>query len=207
MKTLPIAVCAVLVTLAACTSSSSAEDAASPPGEESASTDSPSTTATPSSTPSLQEQPIQLARLSGTYNVKLYVTRSTYESKPDRQQVFKFAPKCDEGPCDAALSGNMSFGGAGADDRKSAGASNKFVVKLRTLGKKYEGFDSGYYGSCDGKPVKDRWTFAVSSERASYVDEVWTVTKWTGTWTRDSGSGGTCTPGYLKAVIRGSLQR
>jgi hypothetical protein len=193
-----VAFALVATLLAGCSGSES-------PGAATPSASAVEGNSSPSATPTLEELPTSEGRLEGKYNVKLFTTSNTFDSKPAKNQAFRFEPKCGTGACDTALTGRMVFEGAGSEDRKQAGAEASFSVTLRSFGKKYEGFDTDFFASCGTEPDKDRWTFNLTVDKAVYVGEVWTAQKWSGTWTRAAlGSGGVCTPGRLKAVIRGT---
>jgi hypothetical protein len=184
------------LSLAACTSGSGSAGVTT-------SVPTPAVSVSPSPT-TPPELPLTGARLAGTYAVKVYVTHNTFDSNPASTQKFRFEPKCDEGACDVMLSGVMEFG-KGLADRQQAGAEKRFLIRMANLGRGYGGTKVGYFASCGNEPDKDRWTFDIKVDRAKYVDGVWTVTRWSGVWTRDSGFGGECRPGKLKAVIRGTL--
>ena len=158
--------------------------------------DSPSLTKLP-------KLPLPEARLQGIYLVKMYVTHNSFDSKPATNQKFRFEPKCNEGSCDVTLGGAMQFT-QGLEDRQQAGAEKRFLLRLAKLGRDYAGTKVGYFASCGNKPDKDRWTFDIKVDKARYIDSMWTVVHWSGTWTRDSNFGGLCTPGRLKTVIRGT---
>jgi hypothetical protein len=149
--------------------------------------------------------PITEARIEGKYQVRLYVTHNSFDSKPSSKQVFVFEPRCANGPCDVFVSGKMLFG-QGLSDRQSAGAEKRFSIKLAGFGKNYEGTKVGFFAECNGQPDRDRWTFDIKIDKAKYVGDVWTVLKWSGIWTRAANFGGPCVPGKLKTVIRGTLQ-
>jgi hypothetical protein len=185
-------VAAVLV-LASCTS----DTATTAPVSPQPSTASPSPTKLP-------RLPLTEARLTGKHDVKVYVTSNTFDSKPTPSQVFRFVPKCDQGACDVTLTGAMSFG-QGLTDRQAAGAEKRFEIRLANLGRSYGGTKVDYWASCGNEPDKDRWTFAIRVDKAKYIDDVWTVVRWSGTWTRLANFAGACTPGHLRAVIRGTL--
>jgi hypothetical protein len=99
----------------------------------------------------------------------------------------------------------MDFG-FGLEDRQSAGAEKRFDIRLANLGRSYQGTKVGYWASCGNEPDKDRWSFVVRVDKAKYVDDVWTVVRWSGTWTRRADFAGACQVGRLRAVIRGTLQ-
>lgn len=192
---------ALVVLVSACTSSSSSTVGA-PSGTSSFPSElTPSPTAT-----ALPDLPPDEARLGGKYEVKVYVTSSNFASKPDLIQVFHFKPKCDSGACDVTLSGRIKFVGKGATDRRSAGATGDFVVKLAHLGKGYAGRVTDFFASCLDEPDKDTWEFKLSVDKAKYVGDVWAVQKWSGSWTRSVRSAGLCGTSHLRAVIRGTLQ-
>jgi hypothetical protein len=160
---------------------------------------------TPSPSPSkLLKLPDSEGRLVGKYNVKVFVTSNTFDSRPSTQQLFHFQPKCQKGACDVTLTGAMGFS-QGLSDRQHAGAEKRFEVRLANLGKSYGGYKTGYFASCGTEPDKDRWTFNIKVDASKYVGDTWTVARWSGIWTRSSDFGGACTPGHLHAVIRGSL--
>jgi len=189
---------AVILTGVACTE-----------GDQSTSGSSASPTAVMSPTPTptpLPKLPLSEARLAGRYNVKLYVTANTFDSKPIQQQEFRFVPRCDQGACDASVIGTMEFG-HGLADRQSAGAEKRFDIKLASLGRSYRGTKVGFWASCNDEPDKDRWTFAIKVDRAKYIDDAWMVVRWSGTWTRSAIFAGACLPGHLRSVIRGTLDR
>jgi hypothetical protein len=145
------------------------------------------------------------ARLDGKHEVKVFVTRNNFDSKPARTQVFRFLPRCEEGACDVTLSGAMDFS-MGLADRQAAGAERRFDIRLTNLGRSYRGTKVDYWASCEDEPDKDRWTFAIRIDRPKYINEVWTVVRWSGTWTRAAlGANGACRPGRLASVIRGTL--
>jgi hypothetical protein len=185
----------VLVALAGGCSSNSGS------GEEVAS-GAPSIVPSPTATkpPKL---PLSESRLAGKYQVKLYVTSNSFDSKPLQAQLFRFLPKCDEGACDVTITGAMAFG-QGLEDRQSAGADKRFDIRLVNLGRGYQGTKVGYWASCGDEPDKDRWTFAIKVDKARYVGDAWTVVRWSGTWTRRADFGNVCLPGHLRAVIRGT---
>jgi hypothetical protein len=186
-------VLATLLISTSCTSDDQSEPSAAP--------EAPAASPTPSKLPRL---PIAEARLSGKHDVKVYVTSNTFDSKPTPSQVFRFVPKCDQGVCDVTLTGAMSFG-QGLTDRQAAGAEKRFEIRLANLGRSYGGTKVDYWASCGNEPDKDRWTFAIRVDKAKYIDDVWTVVRWSGTWTRLANFAGACTPGHLRAVIRGTL--
>lgn len=189
---------ATVLVLASCTSDTAATDAASPqPPTASLSTASPSPTRLP-------KLPLTEARLTGKYDVKVFVTSNTFDSKPSRSQVFRFVPKCDQGACDVTLTGAMTFT-QGLADRQAAGAEKRFEIRLANLGRSYRGTKVDYWASCGNEPDKDRWTFAIRVDKAKYIDDVWTVVRWSGTWTRSADFASACTPGRLHTVIRGTL--
>jgi hypothetical protein len=102
------------------------------------------------------------------------------------------------------LVGAMAFT-QGLADRQAAGAAKRFDIRLALLGRRYGGTKVDFWASCGDEPDKDRWTFAINPDRARYVDDVWTVVRWSGTWSRSSPfSSGNCRPGHLRAVIRGT---
>lgn len=191
----------VLMVLVGCANNDGNTEAVS---DRSAETLAPSISAMPTETkpPKL---PLQEARLTGAYDVKLFEANSNYGSRPDNRQVFRFKPKCKTGACDVTITGNMQFVAQGATARRQGGAVGRFSARLPLLGKRYEGQDTGYYAECDGAPNKDTWTFDIQADDATYVDEDWTVTKWSGTWTRSSPANGVCSSSHLRAVIRGTL--
>jgi hypothetical protein len=77
-------------------------------------------------------------------------------------------------------------------------------VRLSRLGRSYGGLVNGFFASCETEPTRDRWTFNVKVEDADYVDGAWKATRWSGSWTRQATFVGTiCSPGRLRAVIRG----
>jgi hypothetical protein len=159
------------------------------------------------STSSLTKPPrlsVSETRLAGKYELKLYVTSNSFDSKPLQAQLFRFLPKCDEGACDVTITGVMAFG-QGLEDRQSAGAEKRFDIRLANLGRSYQGTKVGYWASCGDKPDKDRWTFSIRIDQARYIDDVWMVTRWSGTWTRRANFQSDCLPGHLRAVIRGRL--
>jgi hypothetical protein len=180
-----------------CTSNEQPETGASP--EASTSPQAPAASPTPTELPRL---PLAEARLGGKYDVKVFVTSNSFDSKPAPRQVFRFVPKCDEGACDVTLIGAMAFT-QGLADRQGAGAEKRFI-RLALLGRSYRGTKVGFWASCGDEPDKDRWTFAIKADRARYVDDVWTVVRWSGTWSRAADFSGACKPGHLRAVIRGT---
>jgi len=184
-----------VMALGGCTSSSGSGQAAT--SEDASIVPTP----TPLKAPKL---PLSEARLAGKYEVKLYVTSNSFDSKPLQTQLFRFLPKCDEGACDVTITGAMDFG-QGLEERQSAGAEKRFDVRLATLGRGYRGTKVGYWASCADKPTKDRWTFAIKVDKARYVADVWTVVRWSGTWTRESNFSSLCLRSRLRAVIRGAL--
>jgi hypothetical protein len=187
----------VLVALAGCSSNSGSGEAATS-GGPSINLSSP--------TPTKPKLALSESRLAGKYEVKLYVTSNSFDSKPLRAQVFRFLPKCNEGACDVTMTGAMDFG-QGLEERQSAGAEKRFDIRLANLGRSYQGTKVGYWASCGDEPDKDRWTFAIKVDNARYIGDVWTVVRWSGTWTRrsDYSGPGDCLPGHLRAVIRGTL--
>jgi hypothetical protein len=195
--TLAVGVLMSLLILTACSSNAEPEGSASPPST------SPQTPAASPSPTKLPRLPLAEARLDGKYDVKAFVTSNSFDSKPAPRQVFKFQPKCDEGACDVTLIGAMDFT-QGLADRQSAGAEKRFDIRLAQLGRRYGGTKVDFWASCGDEPDKDRWTFAITPDRAKYVDDVWTVVRWSGTWSRSGDFGGTCAPGHLRAVIRGT---
>lgn len=186
-------VAAVLV-LASCTSDTATTDSASP---------QPSTASASPSPTKLPKLPLSEARLTGKHDVKVFVTSNTFDSKPSRSQVFRFVPKCDQGACDVTLTGSMAFT-QGLADRQAAGAEKRFEIRLANLGRSYRGTKVDYWASCGKEPDKDRWTLSIRVDRAKYINDVWTVVRWSGTWTRRADFASACTPGRLHAVIRGT---
>jgi hypothetical protein len=158
----------------------------------------------------LPKLPLDEARLQGKYNVKLFVRRSNFGSRPSKQQVFSFQPLCQQGSCDVNMRARIAFDPTpGGEQRQQAGANPKFTVKLRQLGKSYAGFTNGFFATCivngNAAAEKDRWSFNLRVATAKYIGDRWTVTRWEGTWTRSASFAGTaCAPGHLAAVIRGS---
>jgi hypothetical protein len=193
-----VVVVATVLASASCTSDAQPEPATAPlsPGTTTA-----STSASPSPT-KLPRLPLSEARLDGKYDVKVFVTSNSFDSKPAPRQAFKFIPKCDEGACDVTLLGAMAFT-HGLADRQSAGAEKRFDIRLALLGRRYGGTKVDFWASCGDEPDKDRWTFAIKPDRARYVDDVWTVVRWSGTWSRSANFNGDCLPGHLRSVIRG----
>jgi hypothetical protein len=167
----------------------------------------PATTPTEAPSPSptrLPRLPTAEARLDGRYEVRLFTTSNTFDSKPQQDQIFRFLPRCDEGACDVTISGAMEFG-QGAADREAAGAEKRFDLRLANLGRTYRGTKVDYWASCGDEPDKDRWTFSIRIDKAKYLDEVWTVVRWSGTWTRQANFASLCRGGRLRAVIRGTV--
>lgn len=187
----------------ACDAADPVNDAPVPASEGEASA-SGTTSASPgaSSSGMLEER---AARLEGTYDVKLFVTANSYKSKPDPRQTWKFSPKCPDGACDTIATGIVHFQGKGASDRRQAGATGRFDVRLFQVRARYTGSVTDFLGSCGKKPKKDTWTFALRVDRAAEVDGAWTVTKWSGTWERLASFDPVCGAAKLKAVVRGSL--
>jgi hypothetical protein len=144
------------------------------------------------------------ARLAGKYDVKVFATSNSFDSKPAQSQVFRFIPKCDVGACDVTVAGSMAFG-QGLADRQAAGAQKRFDIRLAGLGRSYRGTKVDFWASCEDEPDKDRWTFAIRVDKAKPIDDVWTVVRWSGTWSRVADFAGACRPGRLRAVIRGTL--
>jgi hypothetical protein len=136
----------------------------------------------------------------------VFVTANTFDSKPTQRQIFRFVPRCAEGACDASVVGAMAFG-QGLEDRQSAGAEKRFNIRLANLGRSYRGTKVDYWASCSDEPDKDRWTFAIKIDKAKYVDDVWRVVRWSGTWTRSANFTAVCRPGHLSSVIRGTLDQ
>jgi hypothetical protein len=176
------------------------ETQSDPPPTQAPSPTSPSPTRPP-------KLPLVDARLEGTYEVKLFVTSNTFDSKPDRDQRWHATPKCPEGPCDSLLNSRVSFGGD--VDRQQAGATGKVDVRLLQSARRFLGTKVGFFASCVDQPDLDRWTWRIHVEAAKYVKDVWTVTRWSGTWTRNAEVGPPvpCSRGHLTAVIRGHLIR
>lgn len=195
----------ILSLLAACSGGrGGTEGITLPTGSVAPSPPSPS----PSPSPlALEPQPIRDARLSGQYEVRLFITDNTYASTPRKnQRRWTFEPRCASGACDVLLTGRILFN-EGLEDRKKAGASGRFQVRLARFAKSYGGTLTDFFGSCGDVPVKDDWTFRIKVERAKYVGEEWLATRWSGTWTRggDPGQVNACLPAKLRAVIRGVL--
>ena len=186
------------LTLAGCTSgpNGSSREASPARGGPTASSPLPTDTEPP-------QLPLQDGRLDGKYNVKVFVTANSFDSKPGKKQTFRFTPRCAEGACDVIVSGVMNFG-QGLEERQAAGAEKRFDIRLALLGRSYRGTKVGFWASCGDEPDKDRWTFSIKIDKAKYVDDIWTITRWSGTWSRQA-SGGPCIPGRLRAVIRGTL--
>lgn len=135
--------------------------------------------------------------------MKVFVTSNSFDSKPAPRQAFRFIPKCDEGACDVTLVGAMAFT-QGLADRQAAGAAKRFDIRLALLGRRYGGTKVDFWSECSGEPDKDRWTFAITPDRARYVDDVWTVVRWSGTLSRSANFAGACLPGHLRSVIPGT---
>jgi hypothetical protein len=156
-----IAAFALIVT--SCTSDGGTEERAT-----GTSAPAPAPSPTPSKPPKL---PVSEARLGGKYDVKVFVTSNSFDSKPLKAQLFRFSPKCDQGACDVTVTGAMDFG-FGLADRQSAGAEKRFEIRLANLGRSYQGTKIGYWASCQDEPDKDRWSFAIRVDKAMYVDDV-----------------------------------
>ena len=158
---------------------------------------------TPSPSPSLTPLPLEEARLDDEWMVRLFVRGSNFQSRPEKtQRGWIFTPRCEEGACDVILEGRVRF--ARDPERRLAGAEERFRVRLSRLGRSYGGLVNGFFASCETEPARDRWTFNVKVEDADYVDGAWKATRWSGSWTRQATFVGTiCSPGRLRAVIRG----
>jgi hypothetical protein len=91
-------VLAALLISTSCTSDEQPEPSALP--------EAPAASPTPSKLPRL---PIAEARLVGKYDVKVFVTSNTFDSKPAPRQLFRFVPRCEVGACDVTLVGAMAF--------------------------------------------------------------------------------------------------
>lgn len=98
----------------------------------------------------------------------------------------------------------MDFG-QGLSDRQAAGAEKRFEIRLAHFGRTYRGTKIDFWASCGEEPNKDRWTFAIRVDKAKYIDDVWTVVRWSGTWTRAANPSVACRESRLRAVIRGTL--
>lgn len=191
----------VVLTGVACTGGDDDATAESPASPTAASSPSPSSSPSP-----LPKLPVAEARLAGKYNVKVFVTANTFDSKPMQRQVFRFVPRCAEGACDASVVGVMAFG-QGLEDRQSAGAEKRFNIRMVTLGRSYRGTKVDYWASCNEEPDKDRWTLAIKIDKAKYIGDAWKVVRWSGTWTRNANFASNCLPGHLRSVIRGTLDQ
>jgi hypothetical protein len=89
---------AAIVVFTSCTSDAQPEQAASP--------EPPTASPSPTKPPRL---PLTEARLAGKYDVKIFVTSNSFDSKPAQSQVFRFIPKCDIGACDVTVAGSMAL--------------------------------------------------------------------------------------------------
>jgi hypothetical protein len=107
---------AALMAGAACTTSPSTESPSPAAPQEEAPTQSPTRP------PRL---PLAEGRLEGKYEVRLFTTSNSFDSKPLQDQLFRFLPRCDEGSCDVSITGRMGFG-QGLEDREQAGAEKRF---------------------------------------------------------------------------------
>jgi hypothetical protein len=101
------------------------------------------------------------------------------------------------------LFGAMAFT-QGLAHRQAAGAEKRFDIRLALLGRSYRGTKVDFWASCGDEPTKDRWTLAIKTDRARYVDDVWTVVRWSGTWSRSADFPSACSPSHLRSVIRGT---
>lgn len=136
------------------------------------------------------------ARLGGVWEVKMKVTRNTFESKPHRSQSgWRFHPTCETGACDVPFKGTVEIG-------RRAGKSSRDHLRFPMFERRgnYQGdYRPRIHLSCGSAPAQ----LAITTTEAR-VDDAgrWIATAWEGTYSRWSNAA--CGGDRLRTLVFGT---
>ena len=137
--------------------------------------------------------PLSLARLEGTFNVKIRQTSSYgYTStRPNSTGGWTFSPRCKRGACDVKVAAVFRGSSGVAMERRSATYRANGTAKLGVR--------------CSGTPSTSTYTLEVEVVKANTVEGVWHAVTIEGTFVHREAAQLGCVAGGADAAFTGKL--